>query len=393
MHRRFLAALVTGAALAAGALGAGGQAAAASSSGTSGQIPHITTFTPRLDAKLAAPPDAAKVASTSARGLKVWSRTVADGASSFTYRMVGKSPFVAATTASTTVRTPLVPLVVRFSDGTTWDPTVGDSCDPTSAVTRTLKSPMVKPLAWSFGGTPVGTGQYSDVFQRASFYPQTKASGVSPGYHVKLRYLLQPAITVTVPNASAAYGTMGCGNGKFAGVDISFLDSFIQNTALPQVAAAGFGPTSFPLFILGNVVEYQGSPSSGCCILGYHNATSTASTGQTYGVSMYDNTGVFSGSGDVSVLSHEVSEWVNDPFTVNPTKPWGNIGQVSGCQNNLEVGDPLSGSTLPVTFKGKTYHLQEMAFVSWFYHESPSTGVNGWYSNLGSFLTPAAACP
>jgi len=42
---------------------------------------------------------------------------------------------------------------------------------------------------------------------------------------------------------------------------------------------------------------------------------------------------------------------------------------------------------------GKAYHLQELAFVSWFYHQSPSTGVNGWYSNGGAFTTAAAPCP
>jgi len=120
---------------------------------------------------------------------------------------------------------------------------------------------------------------------------------------------------------------------------------------------------------------------------------STASNAQTYSVSMYDNTSLFAGSGDVSVLSHEIAEWMDDPFTDNPTKPWGNIGQVSGCQGNLEVGDPLSGTVFTQTMNGKAYHLQELAFVSWFYHQSPSTGVNGWYSNGGAFTTAAAPCP
>ncbi len=41
------------------------------------------------------------------------------------------------------------------------------------------------------------------------------------------------------------------------------------------------------------------------------------------------------GVSDVSALSHEVGEWMDDPNVVNPTKPWGNVGQVQGhCQNN-----------------------------------------------------------
>ena len=31
---------------------------------------------------------------------------------------------------------------------------------------------------------------------------------------------------------------------------------------------------------------------------------------------------------------------MNDPYTNNPTRAWGHIGQVTHCQNNLEVGRP-----------------------------------------------------
>ncbi len=73
---------------------------------------------------------------------------------------------------------------------------------------------------------------------------------------------------------------------------------------------------------------------------------------------------------------------------------WGNIGQVSGCQGNLEVGDPRTGTNFPAaTANGFTYHLQELAFFSWFFHQSPSWGAGGKYSNNGTFTTLAANCP
>jgi len=86
-----------------------------------------------------------------------------------------------------------------------------------------------------------------------------------------------------------------------------------------------------------------------------------------------------------------VDEWMNDPMISNPTPPWGNTGQVMGfCQANLEVGDPLSGTNIaPITMpNGFTYHLQELAFFSWFFG-GPSIGVNGWFSNNGTFMTDA----
>jgi hypothetical protein len=93
-------------------------------------------------------------------------------------------------------------------------------------------------------------------------------------------------------------------------------------------------------------------------------------------------------------MSHEIAEWMDDPAGNNPTPSWGNIGQVSGCQANLEVGDPLSGTLnqIYMSSNGYTYHVQDLAFTSWFYRQKNSTGVNGWYSLFGTFLTPSEPC-
>ena len=63
---------------------------------------------------------------------------------------------------------------------------------------------------------------------------------------------------------------------------------------------------------------------------------------------------------------------------------------MAGCQNNLEVGDPLSGTNFsPIGGRnGYTYHLQELAFFSWFFG-NPSLGIHGWDSNNGTFLSDA----
>ena len=94
-------------------------------------------------------------------------------------------------------------------------------------------------------------------------------------------------------------------------------------------------------------------------------------------------------AGDV-IVSHEAAEWMDDPYVVNNTPPWGNTGQVAGCQGNLEVGDPLTGSLAPRIFmpNGYTYSLQELADFSWFFGK-PSLGIHGWFSDNGTFLTDA----
>ena len=99
---------------------------------------------------------------------------------------------------------------------------------------------------------------------------------------------------------------------------------------------------------------------------------------------------------DASIASHEIGEWMDDPLAYNPTPPWGNVGQVSGCQANLEVGDPLSGTLMPpITMNGKEYQMQELAFFSWYFNKAndPSVGAGGKFSSNGTFQGPAKACP
>jgi hypothetical protein len=356
------------------------------------RIGRITAQQARLD--WAPTRTAAEVASLRAQPnvattIKTFTTTVLDGASTFKYRMVGKNPFVTQTKPSTTIKTTLIPVIIKFSNGDTWDPAAIDSCDTQSALTRTQNSPIFKAQAWSFGPTSVGTAQYIDAFQRGEFYSQTKPTGINPNYHVKLALTTHAPLTLNVPNADAAEGSTVCGSGKLGAVEINYLDGQLQSYITGTLGSAA--STTFPLFLLGNVVEYI-STISNCCVLGYHNAMTNAGNFQSYGLSMYDNTGDFAGSADISALSHEVGEWMNDPNGVNPTKPWGHIGQVSGCQGNLEVGDPLSGTTITDTLNGKAYHPQELAFFSWFYHSTPSLGVNGWFSSNGTFTASAAAC-
>ena len=154
-------------------------------------------------------------------------------------------------------------------------------------------------------------------------------------------------------------------------------------------------PNRFVLFLFYNVAMFQGSLSS-CCTLGYHSMFSNRNFGgvlQTYGVAGFHSSGLFPAL-DVASISHEVSEWVANPIESNATPPWGHTGQVPGCQKDLEVGDPLSGTTFPIQMdNGFTYHVQDLAFFSWFYHQTPSIGVDGLYSLMGTFTTPAAACP
>src|SRR5215472_16401835 len=91
-----------------------------------------------------------------------------------------------------------------------------------------------------------------------------------------------------------------------------------------------------------------------------------------FGVDGWDSFARRNSGGESRIRPSWPTKWasgMDDPFGSNPTPAWGHVGQVGGCQNNLEVGDPLTGKNIQtVTMpNGFTYHLQELAFFSWFY--------------------------
>jgi hypothetical protein len=366
--------------------------AAPAPAGTSAGLPKIWTGHALYDVGVHSDVTRAQAdrAAVSATNFTQFKATVKTGGKSYTYVLAGKNPAKQVTNPASTIKMDLIPTIMKFSNGDTWDPTKVDSCDSgASPLARMQKSPLIVKQNHSFGGTAIGTTQITDAFQRAEFWKYAQPTGINPTYHVNLSWTTHSPITIKVPNADAATGTTGCGNGLLGAAEINWLDGFLQSTVIPSL---GVTPNTVPIFLLHNFVEYI-STTNNCCVLGYHNAFTTGAGVQTYGLGMYDNSGDFSGSSDISALSHEVGEWQDDPYTNNPTPSWGNIGQVSGCQHNLEVGDPLSGTTFADSLNGFTYHPQELAFFSWFYHQSPSLGVHGWYSDRGTFTTFAAACP
>jgi len=335
--------------------------------------------------------------------------------------MVGRSPFDNPF-GFTKVSTRMVPIIVvtnsvfagTTSAGaiitapgiTTFDPTIADPSCLTAPndvpLTLMKQSPIFQPAAFNFGGTNVGFTQTTDAFERANFFEPLNFGPGPSDTNITYHVILSPvrtvsAIMINVPAASGvAYPSSvfgGCPAGMNAIIDFAFYQSALK-AALTGLVSQGVNPSMLPMFFLHNIVECEGTncgalaPNTACCILGFHSAVGP----QTFASVDFDTSEIFvSPVPDVSVASHEVGEWMDDPFGNNPTPAWGHVGQVSGCQSNLEVGDPLSGTLAPPIFNpanGFTYHMQELAFFSWFYG-APSIGIHGWFSDNATFLQDA----
>lgn len=322
-----------------------------------------------------------------------YSLTAAKDGLAYSGTMVGRSAFARGKT-TTTIPTVLVPLIVTIGS-TTFDPTATDACFGGGAFTDVQLvsgSPVLQNSNYTMNGVAVGDTQYVDAFQRANFWSSVSGSP----YHTMLTSPVTVAAAQTAPNGVVSTGaTQGSGCGTLGVLNFTKFDNYVTKTLIPGLSSTVF-PNVFPIIVMHNVVLSSASPPTftNCCTVGYHGAFGNPV--QTYAVADFDVSGSFTNLSDVSPLTHEVGEWMDDPLGTNSAPAWGNIGQVSGCQSNLEDGDPLSGSTAAMLSalmpNGVTYHMQELAFFSWFYG-GPSLGAGGMYSNNQTFAGASKACP
>jgi hypothetical protein len=336
----------------------------------------------------------ARISAAAATTIPLWDFSITSPVDNLPYAgmMVGRSPFFHGA-RTTNIPTVIVPIKLVMPDGGVFDPTAADpACSPSgTALSLVQASPILQSAAFTLGGTAVGTTQYTDAYQRSNFWTNVSVTG--DRYHTMLSPVTTVAVvTVSVPAGSGTTNTSPGGCGKLGIMDINWWQPHVEGTIIPSLAAQGVNPTALPLFLFYNVVMTQGPPTltgGTCCILGYHTATAQI---QTYTVSDFDTTGSFGpATAAIAATSHEVGEWMDDPLGNNVSPVYGHIGQVTGCQNSLENGDPLSGTFMPPVAmpNGVSYTPQELAFYSWFFRQSPSIGVNGWYSDNGTFATGA----
>ena len=285
--------------------------------------------------------------------VRTWAGSFSYAGNVYHFRMVGTNP---TSGPSTTVRAVLIPLKITVQhngSGVSFSP-AHVLANGRTVTHNTVLSPIFDATTdYNLGGVDVGTTQYLDAYQRANFW-----SGVSgnTGYHVLLGGpTVEPLQALNVPKA---YGSEGSAFGiNVALVDINWFDNAIQPLLTKFTKA-----NQIPIFL---TYDTYLTNSGSCCIGGYHTFNGT----QTYMEATYvDKTGVF--SQNVSALSHEVGEWVDDPFVNN--------GVACGA---LENGDPEEGfanyGAFPYTVNGFQYDLQDLVFLNYF--GAPASGrVKGW---------------
>ena len=361
---------------------------------------HAKTMTPEEreqllhpDAATAVPPPVWTYTETASRDDNEYNGTA-----------IGRSPWAKAKT-TTTIPAVIVPLIVTVN-GLTNDPTavLTGSCaypetfDNSTPVQLTVQSPVFTAITgnWTMNGQNIGPGQYIDAFRRAEFWSLVQGSS----YHTVLSPVTVAA-AVTVPaaaiDATATTMQSPCLSAdpsspndqiELGSSDTGKFTPWLEGTLIPQLRTAGtINSNELVYFLLYNVTFSDA--------YGFHSFVGGQGN-QTYAISFFNGSECCYPY--VKTISHEVGEWLDDPYpsnTQNVVPLWTTLpdlddGTNKGCANLWEVGDPSSSHLFPdVTMpNGVDYHPQELTFFSWFYGAA-SLGAGGQFSNNNTFTSDA----
>jgi hypothetical protein len=327
------------------------------------------------------------------------------------YSMAGRRPEAGGTT---TFNAPIVPVSLDLLD---YNGSVREvnghklhySVQP--YVDAVVHSPVFQNADYTSSDIPT---QFADAVQRAEFY-----NAMQPDWHTLLRPSVKAERTLAIPRGAYYFALNGDGTCcAFVLVDINvfsnlFFPSSTTDVSSPVGAAEHSGEittSDISTFLFPNTYLYLDRNPNHCCVLGFHTydyEPGSAANGfreKRYVLTFasWISPGLFGpGFEDITALSHEITESLNDPFVgsdgVHGITPWW-LSQNGNCQNDLEVGDVIEGlpdSTTAITVKGRTYHPQNEALLQWFEFQSSSTAIAGAYSypnqNVLTSLSPPEA--
>ncbi len=304
----------------------------------------------------------------------------------YPFTMVGKKP---QSNATANVPVQIIPISLFFEEfadekGT---PIV---LDPDPIVPRVQASP-------NFHDAPYATGttQFADAVQRAQF-------NVTAGkdWHTLLSApQIMKSLRIAVPRGDAKVYRNSSTGVVYAIVDTDFFLSQL-NTVIQM---ANLSPEALAIALTSNVFLAPQKDIKKCCVLGFHTSFDVGQMAQikfvqTFIWASWVDQGILGPTlADVTPMSHEISEWMNNPFGSNAVPAW-QVPNSMGCQSNLETGDPLAlmpNAGFPVSIEGFTYHPQNQVLMQWFQRGTTSDAFEGAFSfpDQSIMTGPSQACP
>jgi hypothetical protein len=264
--------------------------------------------------------------------------------------------------------------------------------------------------------------QFGDAVQRAEFFKSMDRDWHTvlgePRIVNRVTFTIPRFVNIRFPDGSVkavqAYLFGNAPNGDPFVQLLDLLFNSLNNTqVVNDIGAGNFTTDALNINVYPNTflfsINSQGQLAQ-CCVLGFHtyffDRSTTPQPRWLFDFASWISPGLFSGGvQDVSALSHEISETLNDPFVNTATPVWQFPGEpptAKVCQGNLETGDPvevLPSATVAIKLRERnevfTYHPQTEALLQWFEMGAKSDAIAGAFSypNTASLPHSALPCP
>ena len=379
-----------------------------------------------------------------ARTIPHWSFQYTDPTNGVTYpiTMAGGDP---RSGGSTAIHTVIVPLKMNFVAGGQDTSALNDlgwagfratpltrTFDGANRVQDVLNSPAFSESFTTPAIMGGDTAQVGDAFARAQW------NKIGTGFHARLvNDSVLPTQTIDIPaNKGLAYqrpvGAWREANGYGTTDTVTGVADYVWFSARLQnlINSLHISSTTVPIFLTDNVLLYIGHENyTNCCVLGYHGAAMPVGRGggsgngngntpvQTFIYAAWSTPGSYSGFladyvdpnrqapnpvrgiSDIHAFSHEVSEFLDDPFVNNAVQPWLTpTAPQYGCTGVLETGDPVVGVWFPydgntaqaptgTTYYGQ-YHPEDEVEAQWFGRGGVEPVLGSAYGSYLTFMGP-----
>ncbi|MBZ5493976.1 MAG: hypothetical protein LAO76_23900 [Acidobacteriia bacterium] len=304
----------------------------------------------------------------------------------FPFTMVGVKP---QSNSTTQIPVQIIPISLFFEEFVDENgaPIV---LDPGPIVPRVQSSPNFHDAQYA-----TGTTQFADAVQKAQFN-----AIAGKDWHTLLGspQILKP-LRIAVPRGDAKVYRNPSTGVVYAIVDTDFFLSQLNT----MIQMANLSPDALSIALTSNVFLAPQKDIKKCCVLGFHTSFDVGEMAQvkfvqTFIWASWVEQGILGSSlADVTPMSHEISEWMNNPFGSNTVPAW-QVPNSTACQSNLETGDPLAlmpNAGYPVLIDGFTYHPQSQVLMQWFQRGATSDAFEGAFSfpDQSIMTAPSQACP
>ena len=338
--------------------------------------------------------------------LPTFTRSYNAAGQDYSYTVVGGDP---AKGGTTTIPTVLVPITLTI--GAPMDATGRKAVlDASTDVAGVMRSPIFARYRF-----PSSTTQYTDAIMRADFSKEA-----AKDWHTLLGKPKVVALKIDVPVGKGYVLTSKKTGRMLAMVDVLFM----QQEIFKQLPKEELGADKLVIAMTKNVTYYTDEDATECCSWGTHGMDTSLGMSQPFVLGSYLDPHTVEEDSDVQPLTQQLAQWFRDPLHEAALRPhrgvvipgntfpsWTRVPPASetelprdnsscggtGLATEYFLNDPTdtnwknrTPSSKPFVARegGRSYHLQNVALLSWYAGSAPTS-----FPDANALSGPSKPCP